>query len=118
MGSDEAGRLLIYTYVEGQILFDPFPGEDLIELSASLQRRFPDQVVEPADTKWLRKATRESYLFRRPRRNSLPSLMRWHRVSRSMRPGTQGSLLRSFTSTSTWCSAGWAARWQNQRPSR
>ena len=46
MGSDEAGRLLIYTYVEGQILFDPFPGEDLIELSASLQRRFPDQVVE------------------------------------------------------------------------
>jgi hypothetical protein len=60
MGSDEAGRLLIYTYVEGQILFDPFPGEDLIELSASLQRRFPDQVVEPADPKWLRKATRES----------------------------------------------------------
>jgi hypothetical protein len=60
MGSDEAGRLLIYPYGEGQLLFDPFPGEDLIELSASLQRRFPDQVVEPADPKWLREATTES----------------------------------------------------------
>jgi hypothetical protein len=60
MGSDEAGWLLLYTYVEGSSLFDSFPAEDLIELSASLQRRFPDQLVEPADPKWLREATRES----------------------------------------------------------
>ena len=40
MGRDEAGWLLLYTYVEGSSLFDSFPAEDLIELSASLQRRF------------------------------------------------------------------------------
>jgi hypothetical protein len=118
MGSDEAGRLLIYTYVEGQILFDPFPGEDLIELSASLQRRFPDQVVEPADPKWLRKATRES-LPLPPSEEELAALLDALAQGQPIyAPGVAGSLLRTFTSTSTWCSAGWAARWQNQRPSR
>jgi hypothetical protein len=59
MGSDDHGRLLIYTHVEGWEP-DPVPPEDLIQLSASVQRQFPGQLVEPADVEWLRQAVRDS----------------------------------------------------------
>jgi hypothetical protein len=53
MGSSEAGRLLIYTHVEGWRP-DPVAPEDLIQLSAAMQRQFPRRRVEPADLEWLR----------------------------------------------------------------
>jgi hypothetical protein len=59
MGSGEEGRLLIYTHVEGWPP-DSVPPADLIELSASVQRRFPGQLVEPADLEWLRQTVGES----------------------------------------------------------
>jgi hypothetical protein len=59
MGSGDEGRLLIYTHVEGWPP-DPVPPEDLIELSASVQRRFPRRLVEPADLEWLRQAVGDS----------------------------------------------------------
>jgi hypothetical protein len=59
MGTGAQGRLLIYTHVDGW-LPDPVPPADLIELSASVQRRSPRQVVEPADLEWLRQVVGES----------------------------------------------------------
>lgn len=53
MGTGAQGRLLIYTHVDGW-LPDPVPPADLIELTASVQRRFPRKLVEPADLEWLR----------------------------------------------------------------
>lgn len=59
MGSDQAGRLLLYAYSQtwqdGMI-----PPSDLIKLTASMQRQFPDQVVEPAGLEWLREVVGDS----------------------------------------------------------
>lgn len=78
MRSDETGRLLVHTHDYSSFDWSAVPGAELIDLSAALQRRFPDQLVEQADMQWLRHALGDS----------LPRLHTEDRAQRSMRdPG-------------------------------
>jgi hypothetical protein len=73
MVNDRAGRLLICAYddssVDGSI-----PASDLIGLTASMQRKFADQVVEPADLEWLRQAVGDSLPLPPPEKSPLQEL--------------------------------------------
>jgi hypothetical protein len=73
MVNDRAGRLLIYAYddssVDGSI-----PASDLIGLTASMQRKFADQVVELADLEWLRQAVGDSLPLPPPEKSPLQEL--------------------------------------------
>jgi hypothetical protein len=79
MRSDETGRLLIHTHDFQAFDYSTVPQAELIDLSAALQRRFPDQLVEPADMQWVHQALGDSLPNLEPR-------YRFHANTRDMGP--------------------------------
>jgi hypothetical protein len=82
MGSDEVGRLLIYTHIGSSFDFDfdfdfSLPPADLIELTALMQRQFPDHPVAAADLEWLYQTVRQPLPLpsKRPPEEALDALL-------------------------------------------